>query len=69
MFAVQTDRYVGMELDNPRVDFLAVARGLGVAAHRATTIAEVRDLLAQTLLAEGPTLIDVEVDRNWKPVG
>ena len=27
--AAQTDRYVGMDLDNPRVDFVAVARGFG----------------------------------------
>ncbi|MEO9191487.1 MAG: thiamine pyrophosphate-binding protein [Acetobacteraceae bacterium] len=67
-FAAQTDRYVGMELDNPRIDYVTVARGLGVAAHRARTIAEVRDLLAAGLLADGPTLIDVEMDRGFKPV-
>ncbi len=68
-FAAQTDRYVGMELNEPRIDFVSVARGLGVAAHRATMVAEVKDLLAAALRADGPTLIDVEVDRNWKPVG
>ncbi|MEO8715105.1 MAG: thiamine pyrophosphate-dependent enzyme, partial [Acetobacteraceae bacterium] len=67
-FAAQTDRYVGMELDNPRIDYVAVAQGLGVEAHRARTIAEVRDLLAAGLLADGPTLIDVEMDRGFKPV-
>ena len=30
----------------PAVDFVAVARGLGLTAHRATTIAEVKELLA-----------------------
>src|SRR5487761_360529 len=49
--AAQTDRYVGMDLDNPRVDFCAVARGLGLAAERARTLAEVRDLLAAGLKA------------------
>ncbi|MGA9864836.1 MAG: thiamine pyrophosphate-dependent enzyme, partial [Acetobacteraceae bacterium] len=67
-FAAQTDRYVGMELDNPRIDYVSVARGLGVEAHRARTIAEVRDLLAAALLADTPTLIDVEMDRGFKPV-
>jgi benzoylformate decarboxylase len=66
--AAQTDRYVGMDLDNPRVDFVAVARGFGLTAHRATQLSEVRDLLAVALEADGPTLIDVEVDRTWKPV-
>ncbi len=67
-FAAQTDRYVGMELDNPRIDYVSVARGLGVEAHRARTIAEVRELLAAALLTDGPTLIDVEMDRGFKPV-
>jgi len=66
--AAQTDTYVGMDLVEPAVDFVAVARGLGLAAHRATKIAEVKDLLVAALKADGPTLIDVVVDRNWKPV-
>jgi benzoylformate decarboxylase len=66
--AAQTDTYVAMDLDKPRVDFVAVARGLGLTAHKATTLADVGDLLEQALAADGPTLIDVEVDRSWKPV-
>ena len=66
--AAQTDRYVGMDLDNPRVDFVSVARGFGLTAHRATRLSEVQELLTAGLRADGPTLIDVEVDRSWKPV-
>ena len=66
--AAQADLYVGMELDRPRVDFVSVARGLGLTAHRATTLSDVRDLLKAALKHDGPTLIDVEVDRSWKPV-
>ncbi len=67
-FAAQTNRFVGMELTDPRIDFLAVARGMGVEATRARTIPEVRDLLAAGLRADGPTLIDVEMDRSFKPL-
>ena len=66
--AVQADLYVGMELDRPRIDFVSVARGLGLTAHRATTLSDVQDLLKAALKHDGPTLIDVEVDRSWKPV-
>jgi benzoylformate decarboxylase len=66
--AAQTDTYVGMDLDRPRIDFLSVARGLGLTAHRAATLSDVQDLLVQALAHDGPTLIDVEVDRSWKPV-
>ncbi|MBV8455561.1 MAG: thiamine pyrophosphate-binding protein, partial [Acetobacteraceae bacterium] len=67
-FAAQTDRYIGMDLDNPRIDFLSVAAGLGITAHRAATISDFRELLDHALKSNAPTLIDVEVDRNWKPV-
>ena len=66
--AAQTDNYVAMDLDRPRVDFCSVARGLGLAVHKANTLVEVGDLIEAALAADGPTLIDVEVDRTWKPV-
>ncbi len=66
--AAQHDAYVGMDLDRPRVDFCSVARGLGLTAHKATTLDEVQNLLEAALAHDGPTLLDVEVDRGWKPV-
>jgi len=66
--AAQTDTYVGMELTDPRVDYVSVARGMGLTAHRAATLDEVRYLLREGVAANGPTLIDVEMDRAWKPV-
>ncbi|MEA2738356.1 MAG: benzoylformate decarboxylase, partial [Acetobacteraceae bacterium] len=66
--AAQADNYVAMDLDKPRVDFVSVARGLGLTAHKAATLSDLGDLLEQALAADGPTLIDVEVDRSWKPV-
>ncbi len=67
-YAAQTGRYVGMDLDDPPIDFVSVARGFGLAAHRADTIEDVRALLHQALRADRTTLIDVEVERNWQPV-
>jgi benzoylformate decarboxylase len=66
--AAQNDAYVGMDLDNPRVDFVSVAKGFGLSAHKARTLSDVAELLEQALATDGPTLIDVEVDRSWKPV-
>ncbi|HVY18391.1 MAG TPA: thiamine pyrophosphate-binding protein [Rhodopila sp.] len=66
--AQQNDLYVGMDLDNPRVDFVSVAKGFGLQAHTAKTLSDVAELLEQALETDGPTLIDVEVDRSWKPV-
>jgi benzoylformate decarboxylase len=66
--AAQTDTYVAMDLDKPRIDFVSVARGLGLTAHKAGSLSDLGDLMAAALAADGPTLIDVEVDRSWKPV-
>jgi benzoylformate decarboxylase len=66
--AEQADSYVGMELVDPKIDFVALARSLGVAAERAKTVHETTDLIAHALKNGGPTLIDVEVDRAFKPM-
>ena len=66
--AAQADNYVAMDLDKPRIDFVSVASGLGLKAYKASTLSDLSDLLAQALATDGPTLIDVEVDRSWKPV-
>jgi benzoylformate decarboxylase len=66
--AAQSDTYVGMELTDPPIDFVALARSMGVPAKRARTVAESTDLLGQALASGGPMLIEVELDRAFKPL-
>ena len=66
--AEQTDTFVGMELNDPPVDFVGMARSFGIKAARAKTVTEATDLLAESLKANAPTLIDVEMDRTYKPL-
>jgi benzoylformate decarboxylase len=66
--AEQADTYVGMELTDPRIDFVGLARSLGIKAERAKTVHEATDLLAQAVNVGGPMLIDVELDRAFKPM-
>lgn len=66
--AAQTDLYVGMDLVNPRIDFVGLARSLGVAAERATTVAEATALIRRGLAGKSPLLIDVQMDTAFKPV-
>lgn len=49
-------------IDGPRIDFADIARGCGVAAFAATTLDEYRAALRTALSADGPVLIDVQVD-------
>ncbi|HET8920380.1 MAG TPA: thiamine pyrophosphate-binding protein [Xanthobacteraceae bacterium] len=66
--AAQVDRFVGMELTDPAIDYVGLARSLGVAAERATSVHDATDLIAKGLQGDAPLLIDVPVDRNYKPV-
>jgi acetolactate synthase-1/2/3 large subunit len=47
-----------LDLDPPRLDFVALARGMGVPARRATTAEEFTAALADALASQGPHLID-----------
>jgi benzoylformate decarboxylase len=66
--AEQVDTYVGMELIDPPVDFVGLARSLGVNAERAKTVHEATDLVAQGLKGNTSLLIDVALDRAFKPM-
>jgi benzoylformate decarboxylase len=66
--AEQVDTYVGMELLDPAVDFVGLSRSLGVAAERAKTVHEATDLIGKALRDNIAMLIDVELDRAFKPM-
>lgn len=57
----RTDRFTGMDLRDPEIDFVSLARSLGVKARRVTDPGDIAPAL-RTALAEGkPTLVDVRV--------
>jgi len=66
--AAQTGRYVGMDLTDPAVDFVALARSFGVEAARATTLDEVRRELERALAADAPRLLEVAIDPSFAPL-
>ncbi|MBV8534784.1 MAG: thiamine pyrophosphate-binding protein, partial [Alphaproteobacteria bacterium] len=66
--AAQQESFIGMDLIDPAIDFVGLARSLGVRAEPARTVAETVDLVRAGLSGEGPLLIDLTVERNFKPV-
>jgi benzoylformate decarboxylase len=60
--AAQTGIYVAMDLVEPAVDYVGLARSLGVEAERTRTIAETCDLVKAGLGRGRPLLIDVAID-------
>ena len=64
--AEQADTFVGMELTNPAIDFVGLAKSLGIDAARATTVKDATDLIAKGLKDNKPLLIDVAMERGYK---
>ena len=50
-----------IDLDPPRMDFVALATGMGVPARRGTTAEEFTAALADALASPGPHLIDAVI--------
>jgi benzoylformate decarboxylase len=58
--------YPGMDLVDPEIDYLALARAMGVTAVRVDKPAGLRDALAHGLGHRGPALVDVAIDRSFE---
>ena len=50
-----------LDISRPDLDFVALAKGMGVSATRATTAEEFNDQLARSLATPGPTLVEAIV--------
>jgi benzoylformate decarboxylase len=61
-------KFVGMDLVQPEIDFVALAESLGVPAERVTKVKDVGPALQQALSRPGPALIDIPIDRSVRPL-
>ena len=57
----KSDRFVGMDITEPTIDFVAVAQGLGMAARRVTRPQEIASVLREAIASKAPNLIEVVV--------
>ena len=48
-----------LDLGNPTIDWVSIAVGMGMEAHRAETVAEFNALFATAMTTRGPRLIEV----------
>jgi benzoylformate decarboxylase len=60
--SARTGRFIGMDLDSPPVDMLALGRALGAHAVAASEIDEVIAAMTDAQRRTGPTVIDVAID-------
>jgi acetolactate synthase-1/2/3 large subunit len=50
-----------LKIDRPTLDFIALAKGMGVAGRAVTTADEFNLALAEAIAEPGPRLIEVQV--------
>jgi len=50
-----------LKIDRPTIDFVALARGMGVAARAVTSADELNKALAEAIAEPGPRLIEVQM--------
>ncbi|BBK36403.1 benzoylformate decarboxylase [Allostella sp. ATCC 35155] len=62
--AAQTGTFVGMDLEDPAIQFQSLARAMGVPAHHAGTVADATDLISAAIATGGPALVEVTLDRS-----
>ena len=58
------ETYIGMDFEDPPIDFVTMAQSMGVTAERVTEPGAVRAALEAALANPGPNLIDVCVERS-----
>lgn len=56
-----TEKFIGMDLRDPEIDFVGLARSMGVAAQRVTDPADIIPALRAAMTTGAPNLIDVIV--------
>ena len=57
----KTDRFTGMDLRNPDIDFVSLAASLGLAARRVTDPQDIAPAVREALASGAPSVVDVRV--------
>ncbi len=57
----KTDKFVGMDMDNPPIDFVGLAQSMGVPAQRISDPQNVGPALRESIKSGGPRLLEVSV--------
>ncbi|GGD98673.1 benzoylformate decarboxylase [Polymorphobacter glacialis] len=62
--SAETDTYVAMDIEEPAIDFMALAKAHGVLGVKADTLDAVRAAFLAALASKAPTLIEIAVERG-----
>lgn len=60
------DRFIAMDFDNPKIDFVALAKSMGVDGVRVETLEQLEHCLSESINVDsGPRLLDVRVSDSF----
>jgi benzoylformate decarboxylase len=65
-FSAEDDHYVGMDLDRPLIDYVGLARSLGVPGEHVDNAADVSAAVTRGLKSDGAYLVDARLDSAFK---
>ncbi len=65
-FSAEDDRYVAMDLVNPLIDYVGLARSQGVPGELVEKTPDIGPALRRGLSSGGPYLVDVRIDPSFK---
>ena len=60
-----TDRFVGMDITDPPIDFVSLAQGFGITARRITEPSDISRALDSAFRSGAPNLVEVVVDDGF----
>lgn len=58
------DNFIGMDFEDPEIDFVGLAKSLGMNAERIENPADIRPAMDRAIASGGPVLLDVAVERS-----
>src|SRR5881396_2468419 len=64
-FSAEDDRYVAMDLIDPLIDYVGLAKSLGVVGEHVEKAADVGPAVGRALASGAPALIDVRIDPSF----
>ena len=67
--AVKFDKWPGMDIADPSVDFMALAHAFGVPSERVEKGSEITSAVRKAMGSGGPFLLEVPIDGTVKPMG
>ncbi len=67
--SAKANRYVGTDIAEPAVDFMALSSAFGVTSHRAEKAGEVTAAVRAAIESGKPSLVEVAIDPTVKPLG